>query len=65
MPRPRTLMTSTEMINAFEVARIALEDQGFFGKIASEMDVTNEELASLYETIMDFLEGDLRHESAR
>ena len=64
MPRPRTLMTSTEMINAFEVARIALEDRGFFGKVASEMKMKDEELASLYETIMDFLEGDLRREFA-
>jgi len=60
MPRPRTLITSTEMINAFEVARIALEDQGFFGKVAEEMDMNDEDLAALYETIMDFLEGDLR-----
>lgn len=42
MPRPRTLITSTEMINAFEVARIALEDQGFFGKVAEEMDMNDE-----------------------
>jgi hypothetical protein len=64
MPRPRTLITSTEMINAFDVARLALEDQGFFERIAKEINVSHEELAALYETIMDFLEGDLR-ESAR
>lgn len=64
MPRPRTLMTSTEMIHAFEVARIALEDRGFFDKVASEMDMNDEDLAYLYRTIMDFLEGDLRHEFA-
>lgn len=60
MPRPRTLMTSTEMIKAFDIARIALEDQGFFRKLASEMDMHEEDLADLYETIMDFLEGNQR-----
>ena len=64
MPRPRTIVSSTEMIRAFDIARIALEDRGFFGKVASEMDMKDEELASLYETIMDFLEGDLRREFA-
>ena len=65
MPRPRTLMTSTEMIHAFDVARVALEDRDFFRKVASEMDMRDEDLASLYETIMDFLEGDSRRESER
>lgn len=60
MPRPRTLITSTEMINAFEVARIALEDRGFFGKVAEEMDMNDEDLVALYEALMGFLEGDLR-----
>ena len=64
MPRPRTIVSSTEMIRAFDIARIALEDRGFFGKVALEMDMKDEELASLYETIMDFLEGDLRREFA-
>ena len=64
MPRPRTLITSTEMINAFDIARIALEDRGFFDHIAREINATPEELASLYQTLMDFLEGDLRREFA-
>jgi hypothetical protein len=60
MPRPRTLITSTEMINAFDVARLALEDQGFFEHIVKEINLSREELAALYQTLMDFLEGDLR-----
>lgn len=64
MPRPRTLITSTEMINAFDIARIALEDRGFFDHIVREINATPEELASLYQTLMDFLEGDLRREFA-
>lgn len=65
MPRPRTLMTSTEMIHAFDVARVALEDRSFFDHIVKETNLKREELASLYETIMDFLEGDSRRESER
>ena len=60
MPRPRTLMTSTEMIDAFDIARIALEDRGFFEHIARELNESEENLAALYETIMDFLDGDRR-----
>ena len=64
MPRPRTLITSTEMIRAFDIARLALEDRGFFEHIARETNVTAEDLSSLYQTLMDFLEGDLRREFA-
>lgn len=64
MPRPRTLITSTEMIRAFDIARLALEDRGFFKQISIDLQVSEAELAALYQTLMDFLEGDLRRESA-
>lgn len=54
----KTLMTSTEMINAFDIARLALEDRAFFATIEREMPGVD--LSNLYQTIMDFLEGGKR-----
>lgn len=54
----RTLITSTEMINAFDVARLALENRAFFESLEREMPGVD--LPKLYQTLMDFLDGDLR-----
>ena len=54
----RVLMTAEDMITAFEVVRVALENQRIYDEIALELDISDEELSRVYQRIMGFLDPD-------
>lgn len=58
----KTLMTSTDMIRAFQIAKIALEDRDCYDLIVSKIEISDDELAKLYDTICGFIDGDWRAE---
>jgi len=56
----RVIISAEDMITAFEIVRLALENRATYDSIARQMDVSDEELSQLYDRIMGFLDGDLR-----
>jgi len=59
MPKPRILMTSTDMIKLMEIASIAMENRDTYDLIMREMGLSDEEMARLYHQLTGFLYGDL------
>lgn len=56
----KTLLSATEMIKAFEIAKIALEDRTCYDLILSKIELSEDEAAKLYDVISSFIEGDWR-----
>ena len=54
----RVLMTAEDMITAFEVVRVALENRTTYDSIAREMDLSDDELSRIYNRVMVFLDPD-------
>lgn len=52
----RVLMTAEDMITAFEVVRVALENRTTYDSIAREMDLSDDELSRIYNRVMVFLD---------
>lgn len=59
MPKPRILMTATDMIKLMEIASIAMENRDSYDLIMREMGLSDEEMARLYHQLTGFLYGDL------
>jgi len=59
MPKPRILMTSTDMIKLMEIASVAMENRDAYDLIMREMGLSDEEMARLYHQLTGFLYGDL------
>lgn len=56
--REKVLVTGPDMILIFWMARVALEDRDAYDLIKSELKLTGNEAARLYDTIRDFLGDD-------
>lgn len=56
--REKVLVTGPDMILIFWMARVALEDRDAYDLIKSELKMTGNEAARLYDTIRDFLGDD-------
>jgi len=59
MPKPRILMTATDMIKLMEIASIAMENRDAYDLIMREMGLSDEEMARLYHQLTGFLYGEI------
>lgn len=56
----RVIISAEDMITAFEIVRLTLENRASYDSIARQMDISDEELSRIYHKIMGFLDNDLR-----
>lgn len=56
----RVIISAEDMITAFEIVRLALENRASYDSIARQMNMSDDDLSRLYHKIMGFLDTDLR-----